>query len=490
MVSRARLESRLASLVPGFKVPPQRSVSAGAGGDQRLGEGPLHLNLRHWLGYGAVALGTAALGLGLLQLLLAQRWQQAQIQQMGSEVAFNLRLGELALERYSPRDLSEISGLRLKVGAAPEARPPQRPRAAASVGAVGAVAVGAVDGQLALQAARLRQNLCQRLRPAHCPQVLPANATPRGVWVELASPLESVWLFVPVPLPRGWPPDPLALTLALAAGGLMAGLLFLTLEVQRPLLLLEEALTDVGLERRPAAVPARGAWAVRQLTARFNAMLERLELASRERGTMLAGIAHDLRSPLTRLRLRLGLAADARISATDRAQSEADLNALERITRQFLLFAGADQSEAAIEVPLDALLAEASANVDAAVLRLELEPLVRRVRPTALARAVANLVENAVSHGRPPFRLELRASGAEDFEIQVWDSGPGIAPERWPQALQPFQRLDQARGGQGHCGLGLAIAERVARDHGGGLSRAGAAGRFAVVLRGRSLPSV
>ena len=444
-----------------------------------LGLGPrLGLRLRQRLGYGAVAVGMAALCLGLLQLLLGERLQQAQIKHLGSQVAFNLRLSELALERYAPRDLSEISGLRLAVAALP-ADPLSRPAAAGAP---------TVDRSLNIQAARLRQDLCQRLRPARCPAVRPAQSSPRGLWVEMASPLEAVWLFVPMPIPRGWPPDPLLLTLSLAAGGLIAGLLFLTLEVHRPLRLLETALADVGLEQRPAAVTARGTWAVRQLTARFNAMLERLELASRERDTMLAGIAHDLRAPLTRLRLRLGLSAHSSLSAADRAQAESDINALERITRQFVLFAGADQTEAAVEVPLDALLAEASASVDAAALELALQPLMRRVRPTSLARAVANLMDNAMSHGQPPFRLVLQAIGAAGFEIQVWDSGAGIAPEQWPRALQPFQRLDQARGGQGQCGLGLAIAERVARDHGGELSCATAPGRFAVVLRGRSLP--
>ena len=457
-----------------------RSTGRSPGYGLGRGEGVLGLRLRQRLGYGAVAVGMAALCLGLLQLLLGERLQQAQIKQIGSQVAFNLRLGELALERYAPSDLSEISGLRLAVGALPAANPLSSP---------GAGGAPPADPLLALQAVRLHQHLCQRLPPARCPAVLPARSAPRGLWVEMASPLESVWLFVPVPMARGWPPDPLLLTLSVAAGGLIAGLLFLTLEVQRPLRLLEGALAHVGLEQRPAPLPARGAWAVRQLTARFNAMLERLELASRERSTMLAGIAHDLRSPLTRLRLRLGLRAESAVStAAERAQSEADIEALERITRQFVLFAGADQAEAALLVPLDAVLAEASAGVDAEVLTLELQPLTRRVRPTALARATANLLENAVCHGQPPYRLVLQANGAAGFEIQVWDGGAGIAPDQWPRALQPFQRLDAARGGQGHCGLGLAIAERVARDHGGGLSCIRAGGRFAVVLRGRSLP--
>ena len=89
---------------------------------------------RHWLGYGAVALGTAALSLALLQVLLGQRLQQAQLNQLGSEVAFNLRLGELALERFSPRDLSELSGMRLAVGGSPDGVPPPRPSTAGQIG--------------------------------------------------------------------------------------------------------------------------------------------------------------------------------------------------------------------------------------------------------------------------------------------------------------------------------------------------------------------
>jgi two-component system osmolarity sensor histidine kinase EnvZ len=101
---------------------------------------------------------------------------------------------------------------------------------------------------------------------------------------------------------------------------------------------------------------------------------------------------------------------------------------------------------------------------------------------------VGNLLENALSHGRPPLRLVLRGIGEEGFAIEVGDGGEGIRPDEWERALQPFQRLDWARGVQGHCGLGLAIADRVAREHGGELSCRQEQGGFTVVLRGRSLP--
>jgi two-component system osmolarity sensor histidine kinase EnvZ len=83
----------------------------------------------------------------------------------------------------------------------------------------------------------------------------------------------------------------------------------------------------------------------------------------------------------------------------------------------------------------------------------------------------------------------LRREVSEGFRIEVWDQGPGISAEAWPQALQPFQRLDRARGGSGHCGLGLAIAARVAASHGGQLECRSSADGFAVVLRGRSVAS-
>lgn len=186
-------------------------------------------------------------------------------------------------------------------------------------------------------------------------------------------------------------------------------------------------------------------------------------------------------------------------------RAHADIRSIERITRQFMIFAGAEADETPVLVPLDALVAEAAAAVGEVPLALDLEPLVRRVRPIAVARAVGNLLDNALAYGQPPLRLVLRPLGPGEgkgrphgeaeavesgFEIQVWDCGEGIGPQQWDRAMTPFQRLDRARGWEGHCGLGLAIAAKVARDHGGDLRRLEAAaaaeplpGRFAVVLR-------
>ncbi|MEB3351819.1 MAG: HAMP domain-containing sensor histidine kinase, partial [Cyanobacteriota bacterium] len=444
------------------------------------------------LGYGAAALAAAGLTLLLLQLLLGRRLAEAREDALSAQIASSLLLGQVALERFSPEGLAEVAGLRLAVGPDP--------------GPQGTGPLRAADEALLGQARSLHQRLCRRL--GHCPEIRPALRGGRGVWVAMASPLEQVWLFAPLPRLRGWPPDPLPLALGVGIGGLTATLLFLSLEVQRPLRQLEQALGDVELESRPAAVPLRGAGAVRRLAQRFNAMLERLEAADRERRTMLAGIAHDLRAPLTRLRLRLDEAGGEREAGGEasgdgdsrggdssgddragaaRARTEADLAALERITGQFLLFAGAGGDEQPVLVPLQGVLAELAAVADADTLQLDLVQLERWVRPVALGRAIANLIDNALAHGRPPIRLSLRAGpGPDGFTIRVHDAGEGIPPDRWRRALEPFQRLDRARGAPGHCGLGLAIAERVAREHGGRLwaEAGGAEGGFAVCFEG------
>jgi two-component system osmolarity sensor histidine kinase EnvZ len=416
--------------------------------------------------YGLVGLGVALLSTLQLQLLLAERLQRDRITQQGPEVLFQLRLAELALDRLPPARLARLSGLPLRVGS----KPPRRS-----------------DRALEVQAQLLRQELCASLNP--CPSVLPALAPQRGVWVQLLSPLDPVWLLVPIPPVRPWPPDPWLLLVGLGLGGSVALLLFFLLEVQRPLLLLQQVLGGVGRRGWPAVQQEQGTLVVRQLTARFNGMVQRLQAVDQERAVMLAGIAHDLKSPLTRLRFRISLLA---LAPADLQQAEADLDSLERITGQFLLFAGGGDQEVALAVPLEQLLAEQAAGLAASELELDLEPLVRVVQPVALARAVANLIANARSYGAPPLCLQLRAAepAGEGFRIVIWDCGPGIPPERWDQALMPFQRLDAARGGSGHCGLGLAIAARVARSHGGHLERLEADGnsawRFGIALQARS----
>ena len=402
-------------------------------------------SVRSLLGWSGVAIGCWGLCLLALQALFGRQIEGLQSVQLGRELALNVRLTELALERYPPHLVSELTGLDLAV----RFRPPME---------------GSASPFLKRQAKVLQHQLCQRL--AHCPMV-EASGRSRVVWIELISPLEPVWLRVPLRSPMAWPPEPTLLGSSLVAAAVITGALFLLLEVEQPLRRLEKVLSRVGEGEDPEAVPARGAPEVKRLTHRFNAMVQRLAATRQERATMLAGIAHDLRAPITRLQFRLSLPS---LSVAERDRCANDLEALERITEQFLLFAGGGDGEEAIELPLDQLLAEVSSSHSSDQLHLDLEPMQILVRPVAISRAVANLIDNAFSHGSPPVLLRLRRR-PDGCSIEVWDQGDGMPADQWDRALQPFQRLDESRGRQGHCGLGLAIVAHVAQLHGGTLSR-------------------
>ena len=115
---------------------------------------------------------------------------------------------------------------------------------------------------------------------------------------------------------------------------------------------------------------------------------------------------------------------------------------------------------------------------------LELNPIEAWVRPVALGRAVSNLIDNALTYGQPPIVVRLLETG-DEIAIEVWDQGEGMPEQQWQRAVQPFQRLDEARGEQGHCGLGLAIVSHVMQHHNGAVafrSGGGTPGRFAVIL--------
>ena len=423
-------------------------------------------------GWSFLLLGTWLLCLMLMQLLFGRELNRLQTLQLGRDLALNIRLTELTLERYPPALIKELTGLDLVVAVQPpgpsrEDRPNDDRRR------------------------ELQQELCSRL--SHCPMLLPATtgettAVQGGgqqIWIELISPLEPVWLRSAIPATRRWPPDPMLMLIALVGAVIITGVVYLLKEVEQPLRGLERGLARVGEGNDPPALQAQGAPEVQRITRRFNAMVQRLAANRQERATMLAGIAHDLRAPITRLQFRLALPS---LDATERQRCRHDLESLERITSQFLLYAGGGEREAPVVCPLELWLAEVVASYPSEQLHLQPTPVQARIRPIALGRAVSNLIDNAFSHGEPPIVIRLLTT-KDGTSLEVWDQGSGVPTAQWSRALQPFQRLDEARGQQGHCGLGLAIVNHVMQHHDGTVTvrrGTGNPGRFAVVL---TLPS-
>ncbi len=278
------------------------------------------------------------------------------------------------------------------------------------------------------------------------------------------------------------------LVLMLAASLVLStiALIFLRNQV-RPIRRLAEAAEAFGKGRSVPFRPA-GAEEVRRAGMAFLSMRSRLERQIEQRTQMLSGVSHDLRTPLTRMRLTLAL-MDESEEARDLAQ---DMDQMDRMLGEFLAFARGDSLEATEPTDPFALAAGIADNArragaTVALTQRDETPGDRLVemRPGAVGRAVENLVGNAARHGdRVELCVRLRP---KSLEFIVEDDGPGIPPEDRARALAPFTRLDAARNQDkgGNVGLGLSIAMDVARSHGGSLELGDSAefGGLRAVLR-------
>ncbi|MSO69962.1 MAG: HAMP domain-containing protein [Alphaproteobacteria bacterium] len=277
-------------------------------------------------------------------------------------------------------------------------------------------------------------------------------------------------------------------TWMVGAAVLFTGIAVIFLRNQlRPISRLARAAEAFGKGRPVTWLKPSGAAEVRQATAAFLEMQERITRQITQRTEMLAGVSHDLRAPLTRMRLELALLASSKSRhEADIRALEADVVEMERMIEEYLDFARGQGGEAPVETDLAALLDNivAGASRRGAAVALETErPLAVTLRPGAIKRCITNLVDNAIRYGGGVRVAALRYNSA--IEIAVEDDGPGIAPADREKVFRPFVRLDAARNpNRGGAGLGLTIARDIARGHGGEVTLSEAAGGgVRVVLR-------
>jgi Signal transduction histidine kinase len=248
---------------------------------------------------------------------------------------------------------------------------------------------------------------------------------------------------------------------------LAVAILFLRNQV-RPIERLARAADAFGKGRNVPDFKPYGATEVRRAAQAFLTMRDRIERHVTQRTEMLAGVSHDLKTPLTRIRLQLALMAE---SAEVEALTE-DIAEMERMLDDYLDFARGEGGEKSQLVDLSKLVRDAANAAERArpgPLALHVpEGVLLSVKPRALRRCVTNLIENALKYGvSATVSLDLEARFAE---IHIDDEGKGIPPERREDAFRPFYRLDEGRNLQaGGVGLGLAIARDIARAHGGDL---------------------
>ncbi len=273
--------------------------------------------------------------------------------------------------------------------------------------------------------------------------------------------------------PRGTPPFPRHFIPELGLLTVMLSIVLygMTRTITRPLADLAKAADAVGRGTAVQPLQERGARELKRATRAFNAMQERLNRYLDSRTRVLAAMSHDLRTPITRLRLRVESIEDEAL----RARCVEDLDEMTRMVRGALsLFRGLNDDEAAVAVDINALLDElqrryGEINSNVAIDGRAAAPFAGK--PLALKRCLGNLVDNALQYGGT---ATIAVTDSDDeLTIRVLDSGPGIPEAEIDRVFEPFYRLESSRNrATGGTGLGLSIARDVAQAHGGSLTLA------------------
>lgn len=256
---------------------------------------------------------------------------------------------------------------------------------------------------------------------------------------------------------------------AVALGLSLLGAAAISRFINLPLKRIASAAVEIGQGGKPAPLPERGPREIREANASFNRMVDDLERIEADRVLLLAGISHDIRTPLARLRL------ETEMSVPDEEAREAmhnDLEQMNAIVGQFLDYArplDADFPSASVDLADLARETIAEIPVDERfVIESDLEATTPvSTNPTEIRRAILNLAENARRYGASPdgiVRVEIRTRD-QPPRIEVADHGIGIPEDAVKRMKQPFTRLDTARGQAAGAGLGLAIIERIAQRH-------------------------
>jgi two-component system osmolarity sensor histidine kinase EnvZ len=255
----------------------------------------------------------------------------------------------------------------------------------------------------------------------------------------------------------------------------LLGAAFISSLINLPLARLTAAARVIAKGERPAPLPEKGSREIIEANRSFNQMVEDLAQVEKDRAVILAGISHDLRTPLARMQLELEMAS---LSTDAREGMQSDIAQMDAIIGQFLDYAKPTEASSFVPVEVSHLLADCAQHAtrlpgmrvstdiedDVQVLGNEID----------LRRVINNVVENARRYGRTPgeeftqldFACHVRTTAqGRRAVVEIADHGPGVPDDQINQLLKPFTRLDTARGQANGAGLGLAIVERVVSRH-------------------------
>ena len=297
-----------------------------------------------------------------------------------------------------------------------------------------------------------------------------------GVWVSFEIDGDMFWVVVPRlitdrPFPWHW--IGWGIVIAILA---ISGAYITTKRISRPINNLIDAADKIRNGHNVSKLPLDSVTEFRELSEAFNEMAEVLSKVSKERKFLLASVSHDIRTPLTRIRLASEMLPSN--SSALKESLEEDIIEINDILNQFLDFARGFQDESKVPVNLGRLLKDIQTkhNRMGQVFTLKKKnirtdvpkKLFIDIRPIAFQRCLDNLINNAFFYSKGKVILEASLL-EESFTISIIDNGPGIPEDQKSKLLLPFERVDEARGNKGGSGLGLTIADRIVKAHDGKL---------------------
>lgn len=267
--------------------------------------------------------------------------------------------------------------------------------------------------------------------------------------------------------PKGWSPNgALFASFLIAVSLALVGGILLQRRLAQPLRALADAADAMRADTTPPTLPLDGPDEIARVARSFNAMTARLATHEADRTFMLAGISHDLRTPMAKLRLALAMVDG--IDPSTGAMLDRQFDRIEAMLAQFLDFARGVDTEPTSPIEVASLVGKIAATLEIELKMTGATDLVLETRPMALERALTNLIRNALLYGRPPILIDATTL-LEHVHIAVVDHGNGVSPELLATLDQPFVRGNAARASDGGAGLGLAIARHIAEALGGQL---------------------
>ena len=311
---------------------------------------------------------------------------------------------------------------------------------------------------------QLRQKLAGNV------DVIRWQAADRSIWIGLLLGDKPYWIALRGGQLLPWAPWTFVAASLVAALLALIGAVWISRRINRPLANLVDAARLMGKGELPARLDESGPQEIATVAASFNQLVADLVEIDRERSLMLAGVSHDLRTPLAKLQLALDL-SEKRLEPELFAQMTRYIVDIDALLDQFLAFAriGTDETVQSIEVNalIESVLAGYARQGIVITANLATAPALL-LRPMAFRRLLVNLLDNAVKYGEQDFCLATTLV-SNRWNLSVTDAGPGIPEAERGRLRQAFTRGSDARAGQPGSGLGLAIASRIAELHGGQL---------------------